>query len=83
MADPNQLDTSKLEASVAAVETVDGSASTLLTQLAQAIRDAAAQGTAAVNALADRIDAANASLAAALQANTPGAPDGGGGLRSK
>ncbi len=76
MADPNQLDTTKLEASVAAVETVDGSASTLLTQLAEAIRTAAAQGTAAVNALADRIDAANTALSKAVADNTPGATPG-------
>jgi uncharacterized protein with PIN domain len=67
----NEIDFSRLEAAVSQDETVNGSAATLLAQLSQMIRDAAAQGTDAVNALADRLDAQQAALAAAVEANTP------------
>lgn len=65
------LDLSKLEAEVTADKTVKESAATLLDGLSQLIRDAALQGTAAVNALADTLDAQSAALQAAVVANTP------------
>jgi hypothetical protein len=60
---------------VSAVETVDASAVTLLQGLSQMVKDLGTDpDPAAVQALADRLDAATASLAAAVTANTPAAP---------
>lgn len=65
-----QLD--RLTASVAGLKTVDESAAALLSNIAQQLRDAATD-PAAINKLADDIDADNAALAAAITANTPAA----------
>lgn len=66
------LDLKRMTAAVEAGKTVDESATTLLGQLAQLVRDTAGD-PAAVNALADQLEAQQASLAAAVVANTPAA----------
>lgn len=72
------LDLSALEAEVSQNTDAVASASSLLTTLAQELRDSAGD-PAAVAALADRLDQNNAALAAAVLANTPTAPDTGAG----
>lgn len=67
------MDLSRLQASVAAQTDVITSAETLLTSLAQAIRDSAGD-PAALAALADTVDANSSSLAASVAENTPAAP---------
>lgn len=67
------LDLTALEAEVAENTDAVASASSLLSTLAQELRDAAGD-PAAVQALADRLDQNNAALAAAVTANTPQAP---------
>lgn len=74
------MDLARLQASVAAQTDVIASAETLLTSLAQAIRDSAGD-PAALAALADTVDANSSGLAASVVENTPAAsttPDGGG-----
>jgi ABC-type transporter Mla subunit MlaD len=66
-------ETERLTASVASLTTVEQSAVTLLGQLAQLVRDNATD-PAALNALADSIDADANDLASAVTANTPAAP---------
>ena len=63
----------RLTTEVAETKTVVDSAITLLGGLAQQIRDLKGQ-PAALAALADKLDAQQAALAAAIVANTPG-PD--------
>lgn len=63
------MDLSALQASVAAQSTVIASAETLLSTLAQEIRDAAGD-PAAIAALADTIDQNSAGLAEAVKNNT-------------
>lgn len=63
----------RLKASTAAIKTVADSAVTLINGLAQQIRDNATD-PAALNALADELDADQAELAAAVSANTPAPP---------
>lgn len=65
-------DLSRLEAAVARDRTVNESAITLLADLAQRLRDAA-NDPAAINALADALEANQDALAAAVTANTPSA----------
>lgn len=65
-------DLSRLEAAVARDRTVNESAITLLADLAQRLRDAA-NDPAAINALADALEANQDALAAAVSANTPSA----------
>ena len=60
----------RLKASVEAENTVIASAEALLAGLAQQIRDLASD-PAALNALADEVDAKTAELSAAVTANTP------------
>jgi TolA-binding protein len=60
----------RVRAEVTEARTVADSAKALVTQLAQQIRDNIGD-PAALNALADQLDATNADLAAAVQANTP------------
>jgi cell division FtsZ-interacting protein ZapD len=67
----------RLTSEVAEGNDVQQSAITLLQNLSQLIRDNATDQTA-LNALADQLDSQNASLAAAVVANTPAAPNGGG-----
>jgi hypothetical protein len=67
------LDLTALEADVAANSDAVDSASTLLSQLAQEIRDSAGD-PAAVAALADQLESATGRLSAAVAANTPAAP---------
>ena len=62
----------RLTASVAAEDTVIDSAVALINGLAQQIRDHA-NDPAALNALADDIDAKSAALSEAVTANTPAA----------
>lgn len=74
----------RLTASVAQLKTVDESAAALLSNIAQQLRDAATD-PAAINKLADDIDANNAALSAAVAANTPAAaalPGDGSGAGS-
>jgi len=66
------MDLNKLTAAVARDKTVNESAATLLGQLADLIR-ATAGDAAAVNALADSLDAQQQALADAVVANTPAA----------
>jgi len=66
-------DLARITAAVERDETVNQSAITLLTQLSQLIRDNA-EDPAALNALADRLDAQQQALADAIVANTPVAP---------
>jgi ABC-type transporter Mla subunit MlaD len=63
----------RLTASVAALTTAEQSSNALLAQLSQLIRDNA-NDPAALNALADSIDADTAEITAAVVANTPAAP---------
>lgn len=72
------LDLSAVEREVSENTDAVDSASTLMGALAQELRDAAGD-PAAVQALADRLDANTAKLAAAVVANTPSAPAGGTG----
>jgi hypothetical protein len=66
------LDLSALEAEVARNETVDGSAKALLEQLFAEV-EAAKNDPVAIQAIVDRVRAANDALAAAVAANTPSA----------
>ena len=66
-------DLSKLEAEVTRDDTVNGSAETLIVQLA-ALFEAAKADPAAIQALVDRIRSQSDRLAAAVVANTPAAP---------
>jgi hypothetical protein len=66
------LDLTKLEAEVARNETVDGSASALLSVLFAEV-EAAKNDPAAIQAIVDRVRGANDALAAAVIANTPAA----------
>lgn len=63
----------RLTASVASLTTAEQSSNALLAQLSQLIRDNA-NDPAALNALADSIDADTAEITAAVVANTPAAP---------
>jgi len=65
-------DLTRLTAAVERDKTVNESAVTLLTQLSQMIRDNA-NDPAALNALADQLDAQQQALADAVVANTPAA----------
>jgi hypothetical protein len=71
------IDLSALEAKVTAVETVEGSAVTLLQALSQQVKDLAAGSAeapavqASLTEFARRLDAATQPLAAAVVANTP------------
>lgn len=70
----NELD--RLTTEVSETETVVDSAIALITGIAQQLRDAVAQNNpAAITALADKLDAKQAELAAAVTANTPAAED--------
>lgn len=62
----------RLTASVTALTTVDDSLVALVGNLAQLIRDNAAD-PAALNSLADKLDAESAKVAAAVTDNTPAA----------
>lgn len=62
----------RLTASVTALTTVDDSLVALVGNLAQAIRDNATD-PAALNALADKLDAESIKVADAVTANTPAA----------
>jgi TolA-binding protein len=64
----------RLTASVSALTTVDQSAITLINGLSQQIRDLSAD-PAALNALADQLDAQASDLSAAVTANTPATPE--------
>lgn len=66
-------DLARLTAAVERDETVNQSAITLLNSLSQLIRDNA-DDPAALNALADKLDAQQQQLADAVVANTPAAP---------
>ena len=66
------LDLSALEAAVSEDETVDGSAIALINGLATAL-EATKGDPVAVQALADRLRATSAALAAAVIAHTPAA----------
>lgn len=63
----------RLTASVTALTTVDDSLVTLVANLAQTIRDNATD-PAALNSLADKLDAEKQKVADAVTANTPSAP---------
>ena len=64
----------ELKATVEAERTVIDSAIVLLNGLAQQLKDAIANGDpAAIQAIADELDAQSQALAAAVVANTPGA----------
>ena len=67
------LDLTALEAEVTRNEQVDDSASTLLKTLFDEV-EAAKDDPAQIQAIVDRVRAANDKLAAAVAANTPGAP---------
>lgn len=67
------LNFQRLETEVAELGTVTESVILLLTNLAQEIRDSAAN-EAKINSLADQIDQRANALAAAAQANTPAEP---------
>jgi uncharacterized coiled-coil protein SlyX len=71
------LDFARLEAEVARDEQVNSSAATLIASLAEEIR-AGAGDQARMLALADRLEASQQSLAAAVEANTGGTGGGGG-----
>ena len=62
----------RITAEVSEISTVADSAIALLASLAQLLRDAATD-PAAINALADQLDAKGNELAAAVTANTPAA----------
>lgn len=63
----------RLTASVTALEEVDASVLQLISNIAQALRDAiAANDPAALTALADRLDTQKQALLEAVNANTPG-----------
>lgn len=62
----------RLTASVTLLTSVDDSLVTLVTNLAQTIRDNATD-SAALNALADKLDAEKQKVADAVTANTPAA----------
>lgn len=63
--------TERMKQEVAETKTVIGSAKTLIANLAQRLRDAlASNDTAALNAMADELDAAQGELAAAVAAGT-------------
>lgn len=65
-----------LEAKVAAQETVQQSAITLLNEISAELKDALATGdTARIEALSAKIDSDTQALAAAVTANTPAAPN--------
>jgi hypothetical protein len=66
------LDLTALTAEVSRNDSVDGSAAALLTTLFNAV-EAAKDDPAAIQAIVDRVRAANDSLAAAVAANTPAA----------
>jgi hypothetical protein len=68
-----KMDLTRLQAAVERDKTVNESAATLLGQLSDLIR-ATAGDPAAVKALADSLDAQQAALAAAVEANTPAPP---------
>ena len=68
------LDMSRLESEVSENTDVVSGAAALLATLAQEVRDTAGD-PAAVAALADKLDANNQALAAAVAANTPAAPE--------
>lgn len=63
----------RLTASVTSLTTVDDSLVALVGNLAQTIRDNATD-PAALNALADKLDAESTKVADAVTANTPAAP---------
>lgn len=65
-----RVDLDRLTAAVANDKTVNDSAATLIAGLAEQLRGVAGDA-AAVNALADALDAQSAALAAAVTANTP------------
>lgn len=67
------MDLTRLQDAVTRDNTVNQSAITLLANLAQLVRDTAGD-PAAVNALADQLDAQQQALADAVVANTPAAP---------
>jgi hypothetical protein len=64
------VDLTKITAAVSKAKTVDESAVLLLAQLSALLR-ANADDPAAINALADQLDAQSTSLADAITANTP------------
>lgn len=66
-------DLARLTAAVERDNTVNQSAITLLNNLSQMLRDAA-NDPAAINALADQLDAQQQALADAVVANTPAQP---------
>lgn len=69
-----EMTLAELKAKVDAETTVVQSAVTLLSSLAQSLKDAiAANDPAAIQAIADELDTNTASLAAAVAANTPAA----------
>lgn len=67
------LDFSQLEAQVSRDETVNGSAVTLIQQLAAEV-EANKNDPAALQAFVDRLRGSQDTLAAAVQANTPATP---------
>ena len=67
------IDFTALNAEVERDNTVNGSASTLITRLVDIIAAANVEGQAAVDAVLAQIRANNDSLAAAVEANTPSA----------
>lgn len=67
------LDLTALEAEVARNESVDDSASILLKQLFDEV-EKSKNDPAAIQAIVNRVRAANDKLTAAVVANTPGAP---------
>lgn len=67
------LDLTALEAEVTRNETVDGSAKLLIERLATEL-EAAKGDPVAIQLIVDRLRSHNDSLAAAVSANTPGAP---------
>jgi len=67
------LDLTALEAEVARDETVNGSAATLLKTLFDEV-EANKGNPAAIQAIVDRVRTQSDALAAAVVANTPGAP---------
>lgn len=71
--DTMATDLTRITASVAAVKDRDDSIIALVNSLAQQLRDNATD-PAAINALADSLDADNQSVVDAVNANTPAAP---------
>ena len=75
----------RLETETGESETVKASAGALITNLAQMLRDAAANAVdhaelqARVNAMADRLDASQGTLSQLIVDNTPAAGGGGSG----